>query len=1560
MTKKRFINDGFIEKLNNNNNYCNSRLYITDDIVRYHLDGNIEYIGRNDFQVKINGYRVELGEIEAAINNYPGVKQSVVILNQNESKVTTNLVAYYVSDEILNKAAILGQLANTLPEHMLPKVLIHLKELPLTINGKLDRNRLPEIKLSDALGEYAAPKTELEFKICSIYAEILGLESYQVGIHDDFLSLGGNSILTIKLANKLSRELGVQISLPRLFRHRSISGIISSFLTDAKDEALVIPQLSKQSTETGLSFAQQRLWFIEQYESGNNAYNIPQIAKLNKGVDLLLLEQAIHSVFRRHKILSSLLSLDNDGTLLQTVAKEDILPFRVEHIITHSTVETNEYLEKESMHIFRLDSEYPIRVSIIKEDASRYSTINNKLDDESHINYFICIVIHHIAFDGWSKEVFLRDLMAYYNYYIAMNKGNKDAILGLPELSIQYRDFAVWQRSYLSGSQLEQQLLFWRNLLNGYENLNLPIEYERPPTFNHAGANVNFNLDKLTSKNLRNLSSELKVTLYSLLLSGFYILLHTYSNQDDIVIGTPVANRQHEQLDDLIGFFVNNLVLRSRLDSKRPVIDYIKNISELVIKAQLHQDLPFEKLVEELVETKDESRNPIFQVMFGVQHFQQMDDYGELFVPYSSQVSGSTAKFDLTVMIDDSIEEINGVFNYATSLFKMQTIERLISTFKLILSQISELSANSNKLIKQVKAVTDFEYSLIIRDWNNTKADFPKDIVIHNLFEDQVLRVFDKVAIIYEEVQLTYLELNNRANQLAHFLRDEYKIKSDELIVLCMDRSELMLIAILAVLKSGGAYVPIDPKYPEDRVKHILSDTKSVVVLTTMQNNALLNKQNISGDFAIINLDDVDFNSRLSRYPVINPQVKLISNNLAYVIYTSGTTGKPKGVMIEHQSVVNHLLSLTSSYSIDENENIMLFANYVFDASVEQIFLSICNGGTLIIMDSKDIKDQDNFYSKAINHSITHIHATPSYLETLDVKKLPKLNRIISGGDYLSPRLYKRLKSNVDTVINEYGPTETTITSTFSYDGDSIGKPIANTKTFILDANLNMLPIGAVGELFISGVGLSRGYLNRYELTNERFIPNPYQTDVEKQEGTYSKIYKTGDLVRYLEDGNIEYIGRNDFQVKIRGFRIELGEIENKLDSFPGVKQSVVIAKQYKNSNEKDGSDKSILAYYVSDHELDNEAIYSYLELQLPDYMLPNGLMRLDKLPINLNGKVDRSHLPEIKLNSGVSYEAPRDDNERELNKIYAIVLDLDPNKIGIKDDFFKLGGTSILAIKLNTRINNAFNLKLKIVDIFVARTIEKIAKLILRSKNEYQALNRLNLADEKPILFMIHPGSAGSEVYINLAQSLSDKFSCFGVDSYNLYHTEKIKDLHGLACNYLEAMQLLMHQKGQDKYRILGWSLGGHIAMEIAGILEGQGLTDIEIYLLDTTIPDDVIRKFGFSEMQIPWEFRQQYNEEDNNDFLLKVTENFMVEQQIAKEEPSLILKYTKIKLLKAMLGVKGLNESLKEHYSKLKYNNIEKYISFDSQLELIEVQDASHENILTMDKVKHYLLTR
>ncbi|WP_232789950.1 non-ribosomal peptide synthetase [Serratia sp. H1n] len=1503
----------------------NARLYKTGDRGRYLPDGNIEYLGRNDFQIKIRGFRIEPGEIEARLVEHPAIHQALVMARRNQAGYA-HLTAYYVAQAPLELETLHDHLQQALPDYMIPLALIHLTSLPMTVNGKVDRAALP-VPTFEAQADRVVPQTATEHQLAEVFAELLGIPQDSLSVLDDFYRLGGNSILAIKLTGRLTRTLQKNVHVSDLFRLKSIRALAAFIDGEAQGSQIIqAPQIARPQ-EQRLSFAQERLWFIDTYEEGSNAYNIPLTLKLQAGTDPQYVVQALMKVIARHEALRTLILCDDEGQGYQQIVPAEAFSLTMDHTQCDSLSTLHARLHDHQHRVFDLARECPIAVHGYTLAGIHY----------------VSIVIHHIAFDGWSVDLLLKELLHYYR--VCTGEFNDE----LPLPPVQYREFALWQRQYLQGATLDRQLAYWHSQLADYEPLNLPTDHVRPLQMDYRGDDITFQLDAQTSADLRALAASLNVSLYTVLLSGYYLLLGVYSNQQDIVLGTPIAGRHYPGVEETMGLFVNTLVLRRQIDASQTVRTFIDQTGQQVNEAHTHQDLPFEKLVEALKTEKDSSRHPIFQVMFSLQSFGAAGrTAGEgRFEQYDAQDGAyKAAKFELTVMMDDSEEAIGGVFNYATSLFSAQTVQNYIATYRHILSQLSTL-CDRGRSLSAVQYLDPLQYEHLICQSNDTECDYPRDMTIHGMFEAQAARTPENIALVFEDVSLTYRQLNERANRLAAYLREQFGVGSGDLVALCQDRSEHLLVAILAILKAGAAYVPLDPLAPDDRVSYMLENAGINTILIAQLGEEKASALAASGRH-IVDLTDRQTSGDIARYSGENQPWSVRSSELAYIIYTSGTTGNPKGVMLEHHSVINRIVWMHKQYPITPRDRILQKTNYTFDVSVWELFWANWYGACIVFASQAAYKDNIYLAELIERQQVTTLHFVPSmlsaFLETLEGQsalqaKLGSLNYLFCSGEALNVAEVRKCQRLIPhcQIHNLYGPTEATVDVLF-YDCNSpsindvlIGKPIDNTSAYVLNAQMQPVPPGAVGELFIGGVGVARGYLNNQPLTDKAFMGNPFQTEDEKRRGYNSRIYKTGDVVRYLSDDNIQYLGRNDFQVKVRGYRIELGEIETCLASYPNVNHAVVIAYQ------RGANDKYLVAYYVSAQEIASEQLAEHLREALPDYMVPGVFVHLTALPVTSNGKLNRKALPEPKVTHSVSYIAPANKIEKTLCELLADTLQISVEEISMEDNFFALGGNSILAMRLNNRINQVLRVKIRLLDIINARTLKALSQEIAQAQGKsFDAIVPFNSITEKQQMFMIHPGMGNCSVYQSLANRLSDSYCCYGVDSYNFYHEQKIERLDELARYYLEQIDRSLDVS--KPVNLLGWSLGGKIALEIAAHLEARGITSINIYLLDTWL----LNEDSYQLNEASFNLDEMMDRLHIPHYLRHNVESVVLSDRVLNAQPlSAVLNHAQIVLFKATEEIQG------EEFQQYRHNNIETGVNNIAQLRTFEIA-ASHFTLL------------
>ncbi|CAC5344912.1 putative Acetate--CoA ligase [Planktothrix rubescens CCAP 1459/22] len=1165
-------------------------------------------------------------------------------------------------------------------------------------------------------GEFVAPRTPLEKAIASLFIEVLKLD--RVGIDDDFFVLGGDSLQATQLISRIRTSLKVELPLPSIFTATTVTTLAQEIeqwgQKNLELTALtILPRTG--DAQIPLSYAQQRLWFLDQFQPNSALYNIPLALRLEGNLNQVALEQALQTIIERHEALrTNFLTIEGKPT--QIIQTETNWTISIVHPLqpprkSEREITCQQLINTQAIQPFDLATEPLIRVTLL--------TL-------SQTEQVLLVCMHHVVSDGWSMGVFVQELAVLYNAY---TQGKLSPLAPLP---IQYADFALWQRQWLQEDVLETQLAYWQKQLAGATTfLPLPTDKPRPAVQTFVGAHQEFILSPELSQKLTKLSQEQGVTLFMTLFAAFDVLLYRYTGQTDILVGTPIANRNHSEIEGLIGFFVNTLVLRTNLAENSSFEQLLAQVREVALEAYSHQDLPFEMLVEALQPERDISYTPLFQVMFVLQNTPLSTVELTGLSISSVQVETNTAKFDLSLAMENTDAGLVGVWEYNTDLFSPDTIERMTGHF---LTLLEGIVTNQKETLAELPLLTQLEQKQLLIEWNNTQVDYPVDKCIHQLFEEQVERTPDAVAVTYENESLTYRELNNRANQLAHYLRQNYQIKPDTLVGICVERSLEMIIGILGILKAGAAYLPLDPEYPPERLQFILEDSGILLLLTQGFLKEKLLLTNLKNPNQILYLDEQSFSPLLTD----NPSSQTKTDSLAYVIYTSGSTGKPKGVMIENRSIVNLALAWSDVFQIQNHSRVLQFGSLSFDLSIGEIATALAAGASLYLAQKETLLPSQILVDLLTENQISHAFLSPSALSVLPQATLSNLQSLTVGGEACTAKLITEW-SKGRNFFNAYGPTETTVCATvarFTKDEEkvSIGRPVSNTQIYILDSYLQPVPIGVPGELHIGGAGLARSYLNRPELTQEKFIPNPFSNYPD------SRLYKTGDLARYLPDGNIEYLGRIDNQVKIRGFRIELGEIETVLTQNPQVQSSVIIACEDTPGN------KRLVAYIVPQKDATptpNE-LRQFLKEKLPEYMIPSAFVILESLPLTPNGKIDRRALPEPEQ----SYERtdkfilPRNPIEEILVTIWSEVLKV--KQVSINDNFFELGGHSLLATQLISRIRTNLQIEIPLRSLFAAPTIEELGQQI-------QQLQQQDLTLSAPPIL---PRGEQSELLLSYAQT--------------------------------------------------------------------------------------------------------------------------------------------------------------------------------------------------------------
>lgn len=1041
-------------------------------------------------------------------------------------------------------------------------------------------------------------------------------------------------------------------------------------------------------TESGpapLSFAQQRMWFLDQLEPESSLYNIHTGVELSGPLNVSVLQRSIAEILRRHEALRTTFAVIDDRPV-QIINQSAIFKLPV-----HDLQGLDEKQRRSSVSAWAEESARQ-RFDLTTGPLLRADLL--RLGETEHV---LLLTIHHIISDGWSVGVFVRELAALYEAYAAGHASP------LQELSIQYADFAGWQRSWLQGERLGEQLFYWRTQLAGVPPLlELPTDRPRPPVQTYRGAHDTLLVTESLSRALKELSRREGATLFMTLLAAFSTLLYRYSGHRDILVGTPIANRNRAETESLIGFFVNTLIFRTRFSEQMTFRELLGQVREVALEAYAHQDLPFEKLVEELQPERSLSHSPVFQVMFDLQNapMQDLELPGLRLTPLP--FDSLMAKFDLVMTVGETDGRLSGQLEYNIDLFDATTIERWCRHLERLLEAAV---SKPDEQVSRLQLLTADEQQQILFEWNDTRVENEPALCIHELFEQQAAAQPEAVAVVLKDERLTYRELNERANKVAHHLR-RLGIGPESLVGVCLERSVEAIVAILGVLKAGGAYLPLDPSQPRERLSRMLTDAGAQIVITE--------------EYLKRNRDEIETQINADLKTAIN------NENLAYVIYTSGSTGKPKGVLVSHRNLAHSTLARFRYYQ-EPLDNFLLLSPFAFDSSVAGLFWTLCQGGMLVIPEEESHQDPAYLAELIERHSVSHLLGLPALYELIlretRRRQLTSLRTVIVAGEPCPPELVKHHGETLPQAVlfNEYGPTEASVWSSvhrcdWSMDRHSvpIGRPVANTQIYVLDSQLQPVPIGVTGEVYIGGDGVARGYLNHPDQTAERFVPDPFGV----KQG--ARLYKTGDLARFLRNGNIEYAGRNDVEVKIRGYRIELGEIELALVQHPDVSETVVLAR------ETNGGDKRLIAYVVLNEMRAATAkqLKEFLKERLPEYMLPSSFVMLDALPLTATGKVDRNALPtEIGVESEENYVAPQTALEEVLAGIFSEVLSLE--RVGVNDSFFDLGGHSLLATQVLSRVREAFQLELPLRKLFQSPTVARLATSILEDEVQRERVER-------------------------------------------------------------------------------------------------------------------------------------------------------------------------------------------------------------------------------------------
>src|SRR5271157_4037856 len=1290
LTAERFIENPFAP---------HTRLYRTGDLARWLPDGNIECLGRADHQVKIRGFRIEPGEVEAALARHPAVGQCVVVARE-DSHGDKILVAYLEPQPnaaIPAVSDLRAHLANDLPAYMVPSAFVVLDKLPLTPNAKIDRKALPPPTYDrvQAAHESAAPRTENEQAVAAIWSEVLKVGG--IGLEDNFFDLGGHSLLVIRAVSRIRDVFEVDLPPSTFFAHATVAGL-ARVLAEAKGRSGGMQRIERRSQDgpCPLSYAQERLWFLDQLAPGSPVYNIVDVVQFDGNYNADAMQRTVHELVRRHEPLRTAFS-NRDGQPVQIVFPTVELAF--------SELDLRALPEKERedtwIRLVREEGRKPFQLT-------QPPLLRGTLVHWSEQQQRLVLTLHHIIADEWSMEVLQRELHQIYRSFSQAEPSP------LSELPIRYTDFVHWQRGYLQGEVLQQQVAFWKEALAGAPTvLELPTDKPRPAVQSFQGAIEAFALPQELLERLKRLSRQQDATLFMTLAAAFLVLLHRYTGQEDILLGTPISGRTRSETEDLIGLFLNLVVLRGQFREQESFQSLLEQVRQRALGAYGHQDLPFEQLVSELAPERDLSRAPLFQVMFvlfSTDAASQTSDVAAL-----SQLSTGTSKFDLTLAVSETAAGLQGLIEYRSDLFEADTIRRLCGHYGTLLEAITQ---DPEQHVSALPILPASEREQLLEEWNDTAvAPAEPGLCLPEMIAAQARQNPDQVALICEAQQFSYGELERRSNQLAHQLR-ALGVGPEVLVGLCVERSLDMVVGLLGILKAGGAYVPLDPSFPQARLAYMIADSGMRVLVTHRQLEEKLPVRPAS----ILHLDaDWDTiaqqDTTAAELPPAQPE------NLAYVLYTSGSTGKPKGVEIAHAALANFLRSMQREPGFTAQDRLLAVTTLSFDIAGLELYLPLVTGGTTIIASREDNYDPARLMARLRDSRCTVMQATPATWRALleagweGAKDL----KVLCGGEALPSDLAQALLPRCAQLWNLYGPTETTIWSTLhrvtTADGPvPIGRPIANTQVFILDGHRQLVPAGIVGELYIGGAGLARGYFARPELTAERFIENPF--------APHTRLYRTGDLARWLPDGNIECLGRADHQVKIRGFRIEPGEVEAALARHPAVGQCVVVAR------EDSHGDKILVAYLEPQPNAAIPAVSdlrAHLANDLPAYMVPSAFVVLDKLPLTPNAKIDRKALPPPtydRVQAAHESAAPRTENEQAVAAIWSEVLKV--GGIGLEDNFFDLGGHSLLVIRAVSRIRDVFEVDLPPSTFFAHPTVAGLARVLAEAKGRSGGMQRI------------------------------------------------------------------------------------------------------------------------------------------------------------------------------------------------------------------------------------------
>ncbi|MEN6309577.1 MAG: amino acid adenylation domain-containing protein [Anaerohalosphaeraceae bacterium] len=1252
----------------------------------------------------------------------------------------------------------------------------------------------------------------MQKQIVQLWKELLGIQ--EVYLEDNFFQLGGHSLMAVRMIYAIEKQLGVKVSIQKIFELQTIQSLaefIESHKTSSSQDAIV--PLTDRFAPARLSFAQQRLWFLYLYESDKTVYNIPLALRFKGQLNQILLRQALEALVNRHESLRTTFETAEDGSPRQRVHDSIPLPWTFEDLSTlpaaSQTAQLESICQQQARQVFNLECGPLIHFHLIGLGP-----------DEC----VLTITMHHIISDGWSISVLLEELATLYKTFVA-NKPSP-----LVPLSIHYTDYAAWQLDqFTRPDYLKDQIQYWTQLHAGqHQDAELPTDFPRPASQTFEGGCLQQALSESIRSQVQAFARQHHTTSFVVYLTVLKILLARYTGQSNICIGIPATNRSRKECESILGFFVNTLAIRTDLSRCQSFRDALKQVHDSVSAGFANADYPFDRLIDHLQLERQTGKTPLFQILFTHQSpFAAVDNLPDLQMTIEPIYNG-TSKFDLSLFVEETDRDIVVSAEYNTALYKPETITRILTHYEHLLSCALHTPEVS---LCQISLLTEPEQQQLA-EWNNTHKDYPKDKCIHQLFEQQAAKTPDAVALVFEEQTLNYQQLNARANQLAHYLM-AHGVGSDVPVGVCMDRSFELMVALLGILKAGGVYVPLDPAYPTERLNHMIRETGMTVILTRQRFQIL-----DFGQSSHIVAVDSKWKQICAASPLTNPEVSIRLQHATYILFTSGSTGTPKGVVVEHGAILNSFLWLQETFALGSQDRVLQKTTFTFDVSLWDMLWPLLFGARVVLASPEKHIDMDYLVEMIRSHQITVINFVPSVLDLFlshpRVSQCTSLRLVLAAGEALSyslqTRFFELLKAELH---NLYGPTETIQVTWWACRKDSpypmvpIGKPIANTQAYILDHALQPVPIGVPGELYIGGVQLARGYLARPELTEERFIRNPFNPDPN------SRLYKTGDICRWLEDGNIDYLGRADDQVKIRGFRIELGEIETALRSHPGVAQAAVAI------HENQPGQKTLLGYIVCTQKQAVTAndILAYLRQRLPDYMIPAGIMELDQIPLTASGKTNRKALPTMKtVQSHRPLRLPETKLHRQLAEIWKDLLQIP--QVGIDDNFFHLGGHSLLAARLFYYLEKCFQISLPLGLIFEAPTLGQLAAHLQNQRHDVmsKAVVQIKPGRLKQGIFYL-PGVGGHTLnFYHLAHYLNIPLSQYGLNLPGLDGKQKpMETIEQMASFFIREIQQI---QPEGPYWLCGFSMGGRIAYEMALQLTKQGHNVAFLGILGTSAP--------------------------------------------------------------------------------------------------------------------------